>query len=77
MKNVLKPLAKSVFIPLGLTSAASPTDTAIHKKILRSFIATLIISNEEMYDIMKIVESLEEPGLLVKGVIKTIKNETK
>ena len=77
MKNVLKPLAKSVFILLGLTSAASATDTAIHKKILRSFITTLIISNEEMYDIMKIVESLEEPGLLVKGVIKTIKNETK
>ena len=32
MKNVLKPLAKSVLIPLGLTAAASATDTAIHNK---------------------------------------------
>ena len=38
---------------------------------------TLIISNEEINDIMKIVKSLEEYGLLMKGVIKTIKNERK
>ena len=36
---------------------------------------TLIISNEEMEDIMKIVKSLEEPGLLIKGVSEIIKNE--
>ena len=36
MKNVVKPLAKSVLIPLGLTAAASATDTAIHKKMFRS-----------------------------------------
>ena len=40
-------------------------------------ITTLVISNEEMNDIMKIVESLEESGLLLKGVNKTIKNEAK
>ena len=72
MKNVLKLLAKSVFIPLGLTVAASATDVAIHKKMFESGIT--IISNEEMNDIMKIVKSLEESGLLIKGVSETIKN---
>ena len=38
---------------------------------------TLIISNEEMNDIMKIVKSLEESGLSIKGVSETIKNEEK
>ena len=73
MKNVLKLLAKSVFIPLGLTVAALATDVAIHKKMFESGITT-IISNEEMNDIMKIVKSLEESGLLIKGVSETIKN---
>ena len=36
MKNKLKPLAKNLFIPLGLTAAASATDAAIHKKIFGS-----------------------------------------
>ena len=58
MKNVLKLLAKSVFIPLGLTVAASATDVAIHKKMFESGITT-IISNEEMNDIMKIVNHLK------------------
>ena len=52
IKNVIKPLAKSVLIPLGLTAAASAADAGIHKKILRSGNATLIISNEEMNDII-------------------------
>ena len=60
--NVLKPLAKRVFISLGLTAAASGTDAAIHKKMFGSGIrpsdlakrAALIIWNEEMNDIMKI-----------------------
>ena len=58
MKNVLKPLVKSVLIPLGLTAAASATDAAIHKKMFRSGTTALIISNEEMSDIMKIVKYL-------------------
>ena len=58
MKNVLKPLAKIVSIPLGLTAAASATDTAIHKKMFGSEMTTLIISNEEMNDIIKIVKPL-------------------
>ena len=51
--NVLKPLAKSVLIPLGLTAATSATDAAIHKKMFGSGNTTLISFNEEMIDIMK------------------------
>ena len=56
MKNVIKPLAKSVLIPLGLTAAASAADAGIHEKILGSGTTTLIISNHEMEDIIKIVK---------------------
>ena len=73
--NILKPLAKSVLIPLGLTAAASLTDAAIHKKMFGSGFTKLIISNEEMEDIIKIVKSLKDFGLLIKGVSETIKNE--
>ena len=59
IKNVLKPLAKSVLIPLGLTAAASATDAAIHKKMFVSCIKTFIILNEEKNDIMKRVKSLQ------------------
>ena len=75
--NVLKPLAKNVLILLGLTAAASATDAAIHKKMFGSGNITIIISNEEMNDIMKIIKSLEESGLLVKDVSEKIKNEAK
>ena len=61
--NVLKLLAKGVLIPLGLTAAASATVAAIHKKTFGSDVTTLIISNEEMNDIVKIAKSLEEFGL--------------
>ena len=75
--NVLKPLAKSVLIPLRLTAAASATDAAIHKKMFGSGFTTLIISNEEMNDFMKTVKSLEEPQLLIKGVSEAIKMKQK
>ena len=77
MKNVLvlKPLTKSVLIPLGLTASASATDAAINKKMIGSGITTLIILNEETNDIMKIVQSFEESGLLIKGVSETLINE--
>ena len=58
-------------------AAASATDTAIHKKMFRSEFSSLIISNKEMEDIMKIIKSLEASGLLIKGVSETIKNEAK
>ena len=77
MKSVIKPLAKSVLIPLGLTEAA---DAGIHKKILGSGHnnnTTLIISNDEMDDILKMVKSLEDSGVLLKGVSETIPHEAK
>ena len=77
IKNVIKPLAKSVKIPLGLTAAASAVDAGIHKKILGSGNTTLIISNEEMNDIIKIVQALEDSNILLKGVTETVKNEKK
>ena len=58
MKNVLIPLAESVLMPLGLTTAAPATNVAIQKKSFGSSMATLIISNEKMDDIMKIVKSM-------------------
>ena len=77
MKNVIKPLAKSVLIPLGLTGAASAADAGIHKKILGSGTTTLIIPNDEMEDIIKIVKSFEDSDLLLKGVSETTQNEAK
>ena len=77
MKSVIKPLAKNVLIPLGLTATASATDVGIHKKILGSGTTTLIISNYEMENIIKIIKSLKDPGLLLKMVSETIQNEAK
>ena len=77
MENVLQSLAKSVLISLGLTALASAVDSGIHKNILGSGTTILIISNEEMEDIMKIVKSLEDSGLLLKGICETIQNEVK
>ena len=79
MKSVIKPLAENVLIPLGLTAAASAADAGIHKKILGSGHnnTTLIISNDEIGDILKIVKSLEDSGILLKGVSETIQHEAK
>ena len=74
---MIKPLAKSVLIPLGLTAAASAADAGIHKKILRSGNMTTLISNNEIKDIIKIVKSLEDSGLLLKGLTETVQNEVK
>ena len=81
-KNVVKPLAKSVLIPLKLTAAASAEDAGIHEKILgsghnRPSSTTLRISNGEIEDIIKVVKSLKYSGLLLKGVTETIQNEVK
>ena len=75
---MIKPLAKSVLIPLGLTTAASAVDAGIQKKILGfGNMTTLIISNDEIEDIIKTVKSLEDCGLLLKGVTETVQNEVK
>ena len=75
MKEAL-PLAKNVLAPLDLTAAMSAIDGSIQKKIHGSGVK-LIIEQEDMNDIMKIIEALENSGILLKGVSKTIENETK
>ena len=76
LMKVAMPLAKNVLAPLGLTAAMSTIDGSIQKKIHGSGIK-LVIEEEDMNDIMKIIEALENSGLLLKGVTKTIENETK
>ena len=77
LMKVAMPLAKNVLAPLGLSAAMSATDGSIKKKMLGSGATTLIISNDEMDDIVKIVKSLENFGVLLKGVSETIQNEAK
>ena len=71
------PLAKYILAPLGITAAASAIDARIQKKTYGSVKRTLIISNKKMNEIMKIVNTLEDCNILLKGVTKTMKNETK
>ena len=74
------PLLKSVIKPLGLlglTAASSAIDAGFQKKIYESGTTTLVITNEQMNDIIKIVQPLQDSNILLKGVTKTIKNETK
>ena len=74
--KIALPLAKNVLAPLGLTAAMSTIDGSIQKKIHGSGLK-LIIEQEDMTDIMKIIQALENSGILLKGVSKTIKNEAK
>ena len=77
LMKIAVPLAKNILAPLGITAAASAIDAGIQKKIHGSGTTTLIISNKEMNDIIKIVQALEDSNILLKGLTKTIKNETK
>ena len=70
------PLTKNVLAPLGLSAAISAIDGSIKKKIHGSGVK-LIIEQEDMNDIIKIIKALENSGILLKGVSKTIENETK
>ena len=74
--KVAMPLAKNVLAPLSLTAAMSAIDESIQKKIHGSGVK-LIIEQEDMNDIIKIIEALENSGILLKGATKTIENETK
>ena len=76
LMKVAMPLAKNVLAPLGLAAAMSAIDGSIQKKIHGSGIK-LIIEEEDMKDIMKIIEALENSVIILKGVSKTIENETK
>ena len=73
-ENVLKLLSKGVLVPLAITAA----DTGIHKssRILIDNTSYNKQINRRHYDIMKIVKSLEDSDLLIKGVIQTVENET-
>ena len=75
LMKVAMPQAKNVLAPLGLTAAMSAIDGNIQKKIHGSGVK-LIIEPEDMND-MKIIEALENSGILLKEVSKTIENETK
>ena len=77
LRNVLKSLAKSILIPLRLTAVVSTTTdaAAIHKGFSGS--STTISSSEDLNDIMNLIKSLEESGLLIKRVSKKIKNKPK
>ena len=84
IKNVIKPLSKSVLIPLGLTAVAAAADPGIHKKKLESGHSSsfhkntvLLISNNDIEDIIKIVKSLGDSGLLLKELTGTVQNEVK
>ena len=82
LMKVALPLAKNVLAPLGLTAAMSAIDGSIQKKIHGSGATKgagvkLIIEQEDMKDIMKIIKALENSSILLKGISKTIKNETK
>ena len=84
IKKVIKALAKSVLITLGLTAASPAADAEVYKNIVGSgerplestlHIATLITSNDEMEDIIKMVKFLEDSSLLWKGISQTVQNE--
>ena len=92
LKNVIKPFFNSklnhVLIPLGLTAAASAADWEYIEKILGPGhnrpsssalhnATTQRMSNNQMEDIIKIVKSLEDSGLLSKEVTETVQNEVK
>ena len=77
MTSILMLLAQSVSLPFGLPAAMSATDPAVEKKVYGSGTPALIISNEEMEYIMKIVKSHKESALVIKGIIETINNEAK
>ena len=76
-KNALTPSAESALMPLGLTASTPATNAAIQNIMFGTAMTTLIASNEEMYNILTIVKSLEEFALLIKGVSETFQNEIK
>ena len=76
LMKVAMSLAKNVLAPLGLTAAMSAIDGSIQKK-MRGEGVKLVMEQEDMNDIMKVTEALENSSILLKGVTKTIENETK
>ena len=80
LPKLIKPaiqLGKSILAPLGLSATISAINAAVQRKMYGPRNSTLIISDNDMNDLIKIVTALEEHDILLKGVSKTIKNETK
>ena len=77
LMKVAVPLVKNILAPLGITAAALAIDAGIQKKIHGSGTTTLIISNEEMNDIMKIVQALEDSNIYWKELLKQLKMKQK
>ena len=71
LMKVAVPLAQNILAPLGRTAVASAIDAGIKKKTKKthgSGTTTLIVSNEEMNEILKIFQALEDSNILLKGV---------
>ena len=78
LMKLAMPLSKNVLSPLGLTAAMSAIDGSIQKKMLGSGTnTTLIISNDDLNDIMQIIQALEDSGILLKGVTRSVATQTK
>ena len=80
LPKLIKPaisIGKNILAPLGLSAAISATDAAIQKKLYGSGNKTLIISNNDLNDLIKIATALEEHDILLKGTNKAIKNKIK
>ena len=77
LMNVAIPLAKNILAPLGITAAASAIDAGIRKKIHGSGTTTLVISKKKIKDMVKIIKTLENSNILLEGVTKVVKNETR
>ena len=76
--KIAMPLAKNVLMPLGVTAAASAMDAGIQKKI-RGFgnSVTLVMSNQELNDILQVIKGLEHQRMLVKGLSEAVEDEAK
>ena len=77
LMKVAIPLTKNVLALQGKKAAASAIHAGIQKKVRGSGTTTLMISKGEMNDVIKTVQALEGSNILLKGVTKTIKKETK
>ena len=78
LMKVAVPLAKVVLAPLGLTAAMSAIDGSIQKKMLGCGMnTTLIISNDDLNDIMQIIQALEDSVILLKGLTRSVATQTK
>ena len=80
LPKLIKPdisLRKNILAPLGLSAAMSATDTAINKKMHGYGTKAIKFSNKDFDDMTKIVKTLEDSDVLMKGITRTLKNYIK